>query len=286
MAPQQVWFITGTSTGLGRALAEAVVARGEKVVATVRTPGVNQNLVEQAPDRVRSVLLDVTQPAQIDAAVQRAQAEFGRIDVLVNNAGYGLLGGVEEVTDEQLRRQIETNLLGSIRVTRAVVPLMRAQRSGHILQIASVGGQIAFPGLSLYHATKWGIEGFCEALAAEVAPFGIRVTIVEPGGIRTDFSERSLDVATPLAAYAQTPVDQMRQRLRSGSLPALGDPAKMAGVILNVARQPSPPLRLTLGSDAYQYERTALQARLATVEAEEMLARSTDADDAVRQTHP
>jgi NAD(P)-dependent dehydrogenase (short-subunit alcohol dehydrogenase family) len=211
--------------------------------------------------------------------VRKAREAFGRIDVLVNNAGYGLFGGAEEVTDEQLRRQIETNLIGSIQLTRAVLPLLREQGSGHIIQISSQGGQVTFPGLSLYHATKWGIEGFCEALAGEVAALGIQVTIVEPGGIRTDWRGRSMDFATPLDAYAQTALGQIRHRAsqRTGNtIP--GDPAKMAEAIVSVASQSSAPLRLTLGSDAYQAVRAALQARLAALDAQEALARSTDAD--------
>jgi NAD(P)-dependent dehydrogenase (short-subunit alcohol dehydrogenase family) len=291
MEKQNVWLITGTSTGMGRALAETVVARGDKLVATVRTPGVNQDLVEQAPDRVSILQLDVTQPEQIHIVVTQAQEQFGRIDVLVNNAGYGLSGAVEELTEEQIRRQIETNLIGSILLTRAVVPLMRAHHSGHIIQIASMGGQIAFPGLSLYHATKWGIEGFCEALAKDVASFGIQVTIVEPGAVRTDFSGRSMEGATPLDAYAQTSVGQVRQvrqKMSSESMRNMipGDPAKVAEAIMSIADQPAAPLRLTLGSDAYQQVRVALQTRLAALEAQEALARSTDADDTLSKILP
>lgn len=291
MMQQKVWVITGTSTGIGRTLAEAVVARGDKLVATVRTPGVNQDLVEQAPDRVSILHLDVTQPEQIRGVVRRAQEFFGRIDVLVNNAGYGLSGAVEELAQEQIRRQIETNLIGSILVTQAVVPLMRVQQAGHIIQIASMGGQVAFPGLSLYHATKWGIEGFCEALAKEVAPFGIQVTIIEPGAVRTDFSGRSMEVATPLDVYARTPVGQVRQMRKLMTSDLLrqmipGDPAKVAGAIVRIASQPSTPLRLTLGSDAYQQVQAALQARLAALHAQETLARSTDADDLLGKSQP
>lgn len=277
MTREKVWFITGTSSGLGRALAEAVIAHGEKVVGTTRQAGANQDLVERAPDRVSMLQLDVTQYEHIDAVVRKAREAFGRIDVLVNNAGYGLFGGAEEVTDEQLRRQIETNLIGSIQVIRAVLPLLREQGSGHIIQISSAFGLVAVPGLSLYHAAKWGIEGFCEALAGEVASLGIQVTLIEPGGIRTDFSGRSMDFATPLGAYAQTAIVQMRDRLLTISN-SLGDPVKMAEAIVSIASQTSAPLRLTLGSDAYQFVRATLQARLAALDAQEALARSTDVD--------
>lgn len=276
---------------MGRTLAEAVVAQGDKLIATVRTPGGNRDLVEQAPDRVSVLQLDVTHPEQIHEVVRQAQGRFGRVDVLVNNAGYGLSGAVEELTEVQIRRQVETNLIGSILVTQAVLPLMRVQQAGHIIQIASMGGQAAFPGLSLYHATKWGIEGFCEALAKEVASFGIQVTIIEPGAVRTDFSGRSMEIATPLDAYAQTPVGQirqMRQQMTSDLLRQVirGDPMKVAGVIMSIVGSPSAPLRLTLGSDAYQQVQAALQTRLAALQAQEALARSTDADDLLGKSQP
>jgi NAD(P)-dependent dehydrogenase (short-subunit alcohol dehydrogenase family) len=273
----KVWFITGTSTGLGRALAEAVIARGDKLVATVRKEGSNSDLVSQAPDRVKIITLDVTNSAQIQSSIQTAKDALGRIDILVNNAGYGLLGAVEEITEQQIRHQIETNLLGSILTTKAVLPIMREQRSGHIVQISSIGGQFATPGLSIYHTSKWGIEGFCEALAGEVAGFGIKVTIVEPGGIRTDYTGRSMVHGEFMDAYANTPVRQMHQ-LHANITPT-GNPQKMANAILSLTNLEAAPLRLALGSDAYTLLKAKLPQRLEQLEAHKDLTLSTDADD-------
>jgi NAD(P)-dependent dehydrogenase (short-subunit alcohol dehydrogenase family) len=273
----KVWFITGTSTGLGRALAETVIARGDKLVATVRKKGTNSDLVSQAPDRVKIVTLDVTNSVQIQSSIQAAKEAFGRIDVLVNNAGYGLFGAVEEISEQQIRDQIETNLLGSILATKAVLPIMREQHSGHIIQISSSGGQLAGPGLSIYHASKWGIEGFCEALAEEVATFGIKVTIAEPGGIRTDWAGRSMVHGEFMDTYANTPVGQMRQ-LHAQLTPA-GDPQKMANAIITLTNLEAAPLRLALGSDTYTLLKARLPLRLAQLEAHKDLTLSTDADD-------
>ncbi|MCS7459678.1 SDR family oxidoreductase [Paenibacillus doosanensis] len=278
MSAQKVWLITGTSTGLGRSLAETVIARGDMLVATVRNQGAGRELTELAPDRVKVVTMDVTDAAAIRSCVQEAYRAFGRIDVLVNNAGYGLFGAVEEITEEQIRRQLETNLTGSILMTKEVLPRMREQRSGHIIQISSVGGQLATPGLSIYHATKWGIEGFCESLAGEVAAFGIRVTIVEPGGIRTDWAGRSMDHGDILAAYEGTPIAQIRQ-MREELVPS-GDPDKMARVIAGLTLRDDAPLRLTLGSDAYTLLQQILPKRLEQLEAEKELTLSTDTEHA------
>jgi NAD(P)-dependent dehydrogenase (short-subunit alcohol dehydrogenase family) len=273
----KVWFITGTSTGLGRALAEAVIARGDKLVATVRKKGTNSDLVSQAPDRVKIVTLDVTNSAQIQSTIQDAKEAFGRIDVLVNNAGYGLSGAAEEVTEQQIRDQIETNLLGSILTAKAVLPIMREQHGGHIIQISSAGGQLANPGLSIYHASKWGIEGFCEALAGEVATFGIKVTIVEPGGIRTDWAGRSMVHGESIDAYANTPVGHLRQ-FRTSFTPS-GDPLKMANAIITLTNLETAPVRLALGSDTYTLLKAKLPQRLKQLEAHKDLTFSTDADD-------
>jgi NAD(P)-dependent dehydrogenase (short-subunit alcohol dehydrogenase family) len=277
---QKVWFITGTSTGLGRSLAEAVIAKGDIVVATVRKEGTNQDLVEQAPDRVKVVTMDVTNQQQILNAVKEAQKTFGRIDVLVNNAGYGLFGAAEEVSEEQLRQQIETNLIGSILMTKAVLPIMREQKSGHIIQISSIGGQLASPGLSIYHASKWGIEGFCEALATEVAVFGIKVTIIEPGGIRTDWAGRSMVHGPLIEEYAATPVGNMRQLLATlKDNASAGDPNKMADAIINISEREEAPFRLALGTDAYTLLKHYLPIRIEQLEAEKDVTLSTDADD-------
>jgi NAD(P)-dependent dehydrogenase (short-subunit alcohol dehydrogenase family) len=272
----KVWFITGTSTGLGRALAEVVVASGDTLVATVRKEGTNSDLVAQAPERVKIVTLDVTDAGQIQSSIQAAKEAFGRIDMLVNNAGYGLLGAVEEITEQQIRHQIETNLIGSILTTKAILPIMRGQRSGHIVQISSIGGQLTVPGLSMYHTSKWGIEGFCESLAGEVASFGIKVTIVEPGGIRTDYTGRSMVHGVFMDAYANTPVEQIRQ-LHAQIMPT-GDPRKMARAILTMTNLETAPLRLTLGSDGYMLLKAQLPKRLEQLEAHKDLTFSTDAD--------
>jgi NAD(P)-dependent dehydrogenase (short-subunit alcohol dehydrogenase family) len=273
----KVWFITGTSTGLGHALATAVVARGDKLVATVRKEGTNSNLVSQAPDRVKIVTLDVADSAQIQSTIQTARETFGRIDILVNNAGYGLFGAVEEISEQQIHQQIETNLLGSILTTKAVLPIMREQHSGHIIQISSAGGQLAGPGLSIYHASKWGIEGFCESLAGEVASFGIKVTIAEPGGIRTDWAGRSMVHGEFMDAYANTPVGQMRQ-LHAQLTPS-GDPQKMANALITLTNLDAAPLRLALGSDTYTLLKAKLPQRLEQLEAHKDLTLSTDADN-------
>jgi NAD(P)-dependent dehydrogenase (short-subunit alcohol dehydrogenase family) len=277
---QKVWFITGTSTGLGRSLAEAVIVKGDILVATVRKEGTNNNLIEQAPDRVKIVTVDVTNQQQILTAIKEAQETFGRIDILVNNAGYGLFGAAEEVSEEQLRQQIETNLIGSILMAKAVLPIMREQKSGHIIQISSIGGQLAFPGLSIYHASKWGIEGFCEALASEVATFGIQVTIVEPGGIRTDFGGRSMVHGQLIEDYIDTPVDNMRQILKAiGPSAVAGDPTKMADAIINMTNREKVPFRLALGTDAYALLKQHLPIRIEQLEAQKDVTLSTDVDD-------
>ena len=280
LAKHKVWFITGTSTGLGRSLAEAVIAKGDKLVATVRKAGTNNDLIEKAPDQVKVVTMDVTSHQQIAAAVKEAQEAFGRIDILVNNAGYGLFGAAEEVSEVQVRQQLETNLIGSILMTKAVLPIMREQKSGHIIQISSIGGQLASPGLSIYHASKWGIEGFCESLAVEVAPFGIKVTVVEPGGIRTDWAGRSMVHGQLIEAYANTPVDNLRHILETLKASAsAGDPNKMAAAVIRMTDREKAPFRLALGSDAYALLKQHLPVRLVQLEAEKEVTLSTDADD-------
>jgi NAD(P)-dependent dehydrogenase (short-subunit alcohol dehydrogenase family) len=208
--------------------------------------------------------------------VDRTAAELGRIDVLVSNAGYGLFGAAEELTDAQVEHIVATNLLGSIQLIRAALPQLRAQGGGRIVQLSSYGGQVAFPGNSMYHATKWGIEGFAEAVAQEVAPFGIGVTIVEPGGARTEFRYGSAQVADPLPAYDGTPARGPLRILDPAGPPAPGDPARMAAAIIASVDQDPAPLRIVLGSDALRNTIAALQQRLAGFEAQTELAASTD----------
>ncbi|HEY5473757.1 MAG TPA: SDR family NAD(P)-dependent oxidoreductase, partial [Candidatus Limnocylindrales bacterium] len=184
----KIWFITGTSKGFGRIWAEAALQRGDKVAATARDAGTLADLVDTYGDAVLPMTLDVTDKATVDAAVGRAHEHFGRLDVVVNNAGYGLFGTIEEVTEDQARAEFETNLFGALWVTKASLPYLREQGSGHIIQVSSIGGVNAFPGLGLYHASKWALEGFTQSLRAEVEGFGIKVTLIEPTGYATDWS--------------------------------------------------------------------------------------------------
>jgi NAD(P)-dependent dehydrogenase (short-subunit alcohol dehydrogenase family) len=279
----RTWFITGTSSGFGRELTEQLLARGDRVAATARRLESLDDLAARYGEQLWRARLDVTDTTALREVVNSAFAELGRLDVVVSNAGYGLFGAPEELSDEQIDRQIATNLTASIQLARAATPHLRRQGGGRYIQIASIGGQVAFPAMSLYHATKWGIEGFWESSAAELAPFGIGVTIVEPGVSRTNFGAGGSVLGAPLPEYADGPSGQLR-RMLSGELPALpapGDPAKIAAAIIASADQAEPPLRLTLGSDAYEQATVALRNRLEALEAGRDLAYSTDADDVV-----
>ncbi|GAA0462584.1 short-chain dehydrogenase/reductase [Paractinoplanes deccanensis] len=271
----RTWFITGVNSGFGRRMTEQLLERGDRVAGTVRKDGSVDDLRHKHGDRFWVANLDVTDLPAVRATVDRAFAELGRVDVVVNNAGYGLFGAAEELTDEQVIAQLNTNLLGSIAVVRAALPHLRAQGGGRIIQISTYGGQATNPGASLYHAGKWGIEGFIEGTAKDVAPFGIEATIVEPGGARTEFRFDSLQLATPVSAYDNTPAAMVRGA-KDRSRPPLGDPAKMAARIIESADQSPAPLRLVLGSDAYRFVTTALRERLAQIEPQEALAASTD----------
>ncbi len=245
----RVWLITGASRGLGWALADAVVAAGHMLIATARNPSHLADLEQRAPDRVRAVSLNVTDAAAAERAIQTAVDAFGRLDVLVNNAGYGNISSIEETSLADFSEQIETNLFGVINVTKAAIPLMREQRSGHIIQISSVGGRLTPSGRGAYAAAKAGVGAFSEVLAKEVGPLGIKVTIVEPGGFRTDFAGTSTTIHDSRSEYDSTVGAMARyQRDYNGKQP--GDPAKAAAVILYIASLAEPPLRLLLGSDA------------------------------------
>ncbi|MCW3098741.1 MAG: putative short-chain dehydrogenase protein [Chthonomonadaceae bacterium] len=273
----QVWLITGSSRGLGRALAEAVLAAGHKLIATARQPAQLTELVERYEDQVRAVALDVTDERAANDAVQTAVDAFGRLDVLANNAGYGNIGSVEDTTMAEFRAVIETNLFGVINVTKAAIPQMRVQGSGHILQFSSVGGRVGALGRAPYSAAKWGVEGFSEVLLKEVGPLGIKVTIIEPGGFRTDFAGSSTTIREGRPEYDSTVGAVARfQRDYNGVQP--GDPAKAAAAILQITSLDEPPLRLLLGSDAV---RTVEQADLARIAADRKwrdLSLSTDFD--------
>jgi NAD(P)-dependent dehydrogenase (short-subunit alcohol dehydrogenase family) len=273
---QQIWLITGISSGFGRLMAERLLARGDRVAGTIRSPGAADDLLDRYGDRLWTARLDVTDTAGIRRVVDGAFGSLGRIDVVVNNAGYGLFGAAEELTDEQIEHELDTNLVGSIQVIRAALPHLRAQGGGRIIQISTMGGQAAWPGGSLYHASKWGIEGFAEALAGEVATFGIGVTIVEPGGARTEFRYGSSRVSTKMAAYDASPARAVHRMIEDASALSIGDPARMAAIIIDSAAREPAPRRIALGSDAYGAMTAALASRLAELEAQRDLALSTD----------
>ena len=271
----RVWLITGCSRGLGRTLAEAVLARGDRLVATARDAQSLEPLRQLAPERVRAHALDVNREDRVQAVVAAAIAAFGRIDVLVNNAGYGLAGAVEEVSDAEARAQFETNVFGALSLTRAVLPQMRAQRSGHILQISSAAGFVSSPGLGLYNASKFALEGYSEALAQEVAPLGIRVTIIQPGPFRTDWAGPSL--LTPqhrIAAYADT-AHKTIATLNGYSGKQPGDPVRAAAAMIQVVETAHPPLRLPLGEGALGRIRAKLKSVSEELAAWEALTLST-----------
>jgi NAD(P)-dependent dehydrogenase (short-subunit alcohol dehydrogenase family) len=258
----KVWFITGTSKGFGRVWAEAALARGDRVAATARDVKTLAPLVERYGGQVFAMTLDVTDKAAVNAAIAEAHARFGRLDVVVNNAGYGLFGAIEEVSEAEAREQLETNLFGALWVTQAALPIMRAQGSGHIIQVSSIGGVNAFPTVGLYHASKWGLEGFSQALAAEVAGFGIKVTIVEPGGFATDWGGPSAKRASQMSAYdgARAAIAGVRGKY------APGDPLATGPAILKVVDAKDPPLRIFFGSSGLPMTREEYARRMQTWE--------------------
>ncbi|MBB4932755.1 NAD(P)-dependent dehydrogenase (short-subunit alcohol dehydrogenase family) [Lipingzhangella halophila] len=274
----RTWLITGVSSGFGRKLAEQLLSRGECVAGTARRLEAVADLTADYPDAFNVWHLDVTDTPRIREVVDDAHERFGRLDVVVSNAGYGLFGAAEEATDEQVRHQIDTNLVGSIQLLRAVLPHLRADGGGRILQLSSVGGHTAGPGGTLYQATKWGIEGFTEALAAEVAPFNISVTIVEPGGARTSFAGGSLRLPPKLDAYDISPASDVRQALEAG-VDAPGDPARIATAMINSVDQVPAPLRLPLGSDSWTPIVSALESRLEDLRARKDVALSVESAD-------
>ena len=274
----KTWFITGTSSGFGRILTEKLLSRGDRVAATLRKPEALNDLKHQYGDHLWVAPLDVTDTAAVHQTVERAFADIGRIDVIVNNAAYALFGTAEEASDEQIRHQIDTNLVGSIQVIRAALPHLRAQGGGRILQVSSEGGQIAYPNFSYYHTTKWAIEGFVEAVAQEVALFNIEFTLIEPGPAKTSFVG-GLITPPAMAVYDHTPAGNMRQALTNGSFKVTGDPEKMVDAMLASVDQSPAPRRLTLGRDAYTRIRTALVERLAALDAQKDIAFSTELDN-------
>lgn len=277
MTQQRTWFITGVSSGFGRHITEQLLARGDRVAGTVRNQSAVADLQAQYGAQLWIATLDMTDTPAIRRVVDAAWQRFGRIDVLVSNAGYGLFGAAEEVTDAQLLHQIDTNLIGSMQLVRAFLPHFRRQQGGRILQLSTVGGQAAFPGASIYHASKWGIEGFIDAVGQEVAPFNIGCTLVEPGGARTGFRYNSSQLAPKLDAYDISPASMARRMLEEATSVPIGDPARMAALMIASADQHPAPQRLALGSDAYTAMHRQLSARLAALEEQKDLAFSTDA---------
>ena len=274
----RTWFITGASRGFGRSFAQAALAAGDRVAATARDTSSLEDLVADHGDAVLPVELDVTDRDAVFVSVRNVHERFGRLDVVVNNAGYGVAGAVEELSEEQARRQLEVNLFGALWVTQAALPIMREQRSGWIVQVSSIGGLAAFPLTGIYHASKWALEGLSETLRQEVEPFGIRVLMVEPSGFRTDWAGSSMDRAEPIDAYQQ--IDQIAQRRASqqeennGSQP--GNPDLAAQALLDTLNKDDPPFRLLLGNVAYDVAVDRYEARLMEFRAGEQIARAAD----------
>lgn len=275
----KVWFITGSSRGLGRTLTEAVLAKGDMVAATARQPQQLADLEKKYPQQLLPIQLDVTSKLEITNAVEQAVKFFGRIDVLVNNAGFGIIGAAEAFTDEQVRSQLETNLYAPIEVTRVVLPYMRKQRSGQILQISSLGGRVGNAALSIYQAAKFGLGGFSEALAKEVAPLGIKVTSVEPGGFRTDWAGASMTYAPAVEGYEES-VNKRIEFFQSGTFVPVGDPVKAALAMISLTEHSNPPVHLVLGSEAAGLLKQADADRKAEFEKWLPVTLSTDHDEA------
>lgn len=271
----RTWLVTGSSRGFGRALCEAILEAGDNLLATARDPDQLAGLGGGRPGQLATARLDVTREADCAAAMAAAIEHFGALDLLVNNAGYGDIGSVEDTPISAFRSQIETNLFGTINMTKAAIPHMRERRQGHIIQFSSVGGRLGAPGRAAYSAAKWGVEGFSEVLAQEMALIGVRVTIVEPGGFRTDFAGASTRIEAGRAEYDAVVGNAARmQRDYDGRQP--GDPNRGARAILAVAACESPPLRLPLGSDAVAAIERSDKARLAELERWRTLSISTD----------
>ncbi|MEV0917708.1 SDR family oxidoreductase [Streptomyces sp. NPDC049967] len=261
---QKIWFITGASRGFGREWAIAALERGDSVAATARDLSTLGDLREKYGERLLPLRLDVTDRDAGFAAVQQAHERFGRLDVVVNNAGYGHFGLVEELTEAEARAQLDTNLFGALWITQAALPLLREQGSGHILQVSSIGGISAFPLVGIYHASKWALEGISQALAQEVAPFGIKVTLIEPGGFATDWAGSSSSTSDPLPAYADFHKEVQEQRRKRVGTP--GDPAASAAAVLKIVDADEPPLRCFFGAAPLGIAKADYEQRLAVWE--------------------
>ena len=274
----KVWLVTGSASGLGRDIADAVLGSGDRLVATARDPQRLEELVKKHGDQVRTAPLDVTDERAAAAAVQLAVDTFGRLDVVVNNAGYGDIAPFEQVTAERFKALVDTNFYGVVYMTRAALPVMRRQKSGCILQISSVGGRLALPGGVAYHAAKWAVGGFTEALAQEAAPFGVKVCALEPGGMRTNWGLRASKDTPALLPDYEPSVGAVSQALKSHWGHETSDPAKVAQLILRLATMERLPAHLLLGSDAVEYVRQAEATRAADGEHWRAISVSTDAD--------
>jgi len=277
----KVILVTGASRGVGRDIVRGALADGHRVVAGVRSVSALTDLAAEHPDRLVVVELDVTNDEHVRGAVSATVQQFGRVDVLVNNAGYANMAAIEDVDFDDFTAQVDTNFYGVVRLTRAVLPIMRAQRCGHIVQISSVGGRLTRPGLAAYQSSKWAVNGFSGVLAAEVAPLGIKVSVLEPGGMRTDWAGSSMRVDPVRAEYAET-VGTAAGTSRTGNLGA-SDPVKVADLVLQVIDMAQPPARLLVGPDAYRYATAAGRDLLASDEKWETLSVSTAADDATAE---
>ena len=270
------WVITGVSSGFGYEMVKQVLSHGDNILGTVRKTAPVEDLIARYPDQFHVEILDMRDRKAVKQLGQKAEELFSTIDVIVSNAGYGLFGAAEELSDEEIDDIIATNLTGSIDFIRAFLPVMRKKQQGRIIQISSYGGEVAFAGNSLYHATKWGIEGFCDSLSQEMAPFNIGVTIVEPGGARTEFRYKSAKIAKPIEAYDNTPAHAFQKMLDRKNGLAAGDPERMAARIIESVDITPAPLRMVLGSGALKTTIEVLKRRLEDFKGQEQLAASTD----------
>ncbi|GAA2674331.1 MULTISPECIES: SDR family oxidoreductase [Actinosynnema] len=267
------WFVTGSSRGIGREIVERVLARGDRVAATLRAPERLDDLAERHGDRLWRRALDVTDTAEVERALAEAVARFGRLDVVVSNAGHGVFGAAEDLSDRQVRDSVDTNLTASIQLARRAVPVLRAQGGGTLVQMSSMGGHLTFPGFAIYHATKWGLEGYFEALAREVEPFGVRTVLVEPGMVRTSFYDAATRVPVS-EPYRGGPADQ--EPVPVERMP--GSQSGVAHAVIEAALSADPPLRLLLNSDAHELVTGAVRERLAAFEARKDAAFAADAE--------
>lgn len=276
MTQQRTWFITGVNSGFGLLMTEQLLARGDRVAGTVRKMDAMDDLKERYGELLWLAHLDMTNTSEIEQVVSKAFVDLGKIDVIVNNAGYGLFGAVEELSGAQIAHQLSTNLLGPITLIRAALPHLRAQGGGRIIGLSTFGGQATLPGGSLYHASKWGLEGFLDSIGQELAVFNIGVSIIEPGSARTNFRSNGAQLGEQLEAYKSTPAAMVHTMIKDTSRLPVGDPAKMSAIIIGSADQEPAPKRIVLGSDSWGIIRKALTDRLAAVEAQQVSAALTD----------